>query len=256
MFQIFKHRRPRMANAPTILPTRRFGLPGSKKNDTSPSLLARLNGLVVNRRYLRVTFAALLCFSLTFLFWPSQSIEELKLWAFPVVMPPLYERYHHFERNLPQLDLSLPAPDGKHAKYFWARNHVHGTRTCLALLVCVWVAASEWSDSVWLGQCDAGTFTEFTPGVQVGSRVRRLRNGYLASDNPLHHSFVFPNYVWEHTGLNYTTFNNKTIPNHIPMTAMIIGILHTISLPIKCTPQHCLMLLRQDRPLAARGHQE
>ena len=41
-------------------------------------------------------------------------------------LPPLYESYHDYERHLPQHNLSLPYPEGRDAKFFWAANHVHG----------------------------------------------------------------------------------------------------------------------------------
>jgi hypothetical protein len=36
----------------------------------------------------------------------------------------LYEAYHDYERHLPQHNLSLPFPEGRDAKFFWAANHV------------------------------------------------------------------------------------------------------------------------------------
>lgn len=41
-------------------------------------------------------------------------------------LPPLYEAYHDYERHLPQHNLSLPFPEGRDAKFFWAPNHVTG----------------------------------------------------------------------------------------------------------------------------------
>ena len=38
--------------------------------------------------------------------------------------PPLYEKYHESEANLPQHNLDLPFPEGRDAKFFWASNHV------------------------------------------------------------------------------------------------------------------------------------
>jgi hypothetical protein len=114
----------------------------------------------------------------------------------------------------------------------------------------VCVAASEWSDRLWLGQCDARAFSELTPGIQVGSRVCRLVN--LSQEDHLtspHHSFVFSNYSWDDTNLDYTTYNGTTIPNHIPMTAMIIGI------PSTTVQNHRLMLLHQGQSLVGCGHQ-
>ena len=43
-------------------------------------------------------------------------------------LPPLYEAYHDYERRLPQHNLSLPFPEGRDAKFFWAPNHVTGER--------------------------------------------------------------------------------------------------------------------------------
>ncbi|KAJ7916092.1 hypothetical protein B0H13DRAFT_2451325 [Mycena leptocephala] len=41
----------------------------------------------------------------------------------PPQPPPLYEEYREQERNFPQHNLSLPYPDGSHAKFLWAANH-------------------------------------------------------------------------------------------------------------------------------------
>ena len=41
-------------------------------------------------------------------------------------LPPHYYEYHDFERQLPQHDHSLPAPEGKHAKFVFMKNHVVG----------------------------------------------------------------------------------------------------------------------------------
>lgn len=49
-------------------------------------------------------------------------------------LPPLYEAYHDYERHLPQHNLSLPFPEGRDAKFFWAPNHVIGER-CFRLYV-------------------------------------------------------------------------------------------------------------------------
>jgi hypothetical protein len=37
--------------------------------------------------------------------------------------PPLYEEYRQRERTLPQHNMSLPYPEGSHAKFLWAANH-------------------------------------------------------------------------------------------------------------------------------------
>jgi hypothetical protein len=39
-------------------------------------------------------------------------------------LPPLYKQYSASEEQLPQHNLNLPFPDGRHAKYIWFSNHV------------------------------------------------------------------------------------------------------------------------------------
>ena len=43
-------------------------------------------------------------------------------------LPPLYDQFNEFERRLPQHDLSLPYPEGKHAKFIHFANHQDGER--------------------------------------------------------------------------------------------------------------------------------
>lgn len=42
-------------------------------------------------------------------------------------LPPLYKEYSAAEEQLPQHDLTLPFPEGRHAKYIWFSNHVRST---------------------------------------------------------------------------------------------------------------------------------
>jgi len=43
--------------------------------------------------------------------------------------PPHYYEFYEYERNLPQHNPDLPAPEGMHAKFFWVKNHVGSTHT-------------------------------------------------------------------------------------------------------------------------------
>src|SRR5579859_7450149 len=40
------------------------------------------------------------------------------------LLPPTYHQYMENERRFPQHNISLPSPEGKHAKFFWPANHV------------------------------------------------------------------------------------------------------------------------------------
>lgn len=72
----------------------------------------------INKRYVRIAFAAVLAVSvLVFLQRLGRTSSDPKL-------PPLYEKYVEYEREMPQHDLSLPFPEGKYAKFLWFDNHV------------------------------------------------------------------------------------------------------------------------------------
>jgi hypothetical protein len=72
------------------------------------------------RRWLSAARAALGLGTLTlvcWLFWPASTSG-----AEPI-LPPLYGAYHQQELWLPQHNVHLPAPEGKHGKYIWFANH-------------------------------------------------------------------------------------------------------------------------------------
>ncbi|KAL4062369.1 hypothetical protein J3A83DRAFT_4110097 [Scleroderma citrinum] len=99
-------------------------------------------------------------------------------------LPPLYEAYHDYERRLPQHNLSLPYPEGRDAKYFWAANHVHG---------------SGW-----------------------GNAMQELLINTLLS-HTVNRAFVFDNFTWNPDGPDYSEFNGKLIPSRIPLSAIMSG---------------------------------
>ncbi|KAG2346858.1 hypothetical protein BDR05DRAFT_877897 [Suillus weaverae] len=99
-------------------------------------------------------------------------------------LPPLYEEYHDYERHLPQHNLSLPFPEGRDAKFFWAANHV--------------------TNSGW------------------GNAMQELvMNAVLA--HATKRAFVFDNFTWERDAPDFSTFNGKLIPSRIPLSAIISG---------------------------------
>ncbi|KAF7965096.1 hypothetical protein HWV62_45727 [Athelia sp. TMB] len=98
--------------------------------------------------------------------------------------PPLYERYHRYEAELPQHNPELPAPEGKDAKFFWASNHVHG---------------SGWGNAM----------QELLVLAHLAYVTKR--------------SFVFDNFTWSYDDELYSEYNGKLIPARIPLTAMITG---------------------------------
>ncbi|KAF8554311.1 hypothetical protein OG21DRAFT_1440550 [Imleria badia] len=99
-------------------------------------------------------------------------------------LPPLYEAYHDYERHLPQHDLSLPFPEGRDAKFFWAPNHV---------------TASGWGNVM----------------------QELLLNALLAHET--NRAFVFDNYTWARDGPEYAEYNGKLIPARIPLSVIISG---------------------------------
>ncbi|KAH7924135.1 hypothetical protein BV22DRAFT_1013901 [Leucogyrophana mollusca] len=101
-------------------------------------------------------------------------------------LPPLYEAYNDYERHLPQHNLSLPYPEGRDAKFFWAANHVTG--------LC-----SGWGNAM----------------------QELLVNAMLAHDTK--RAYVFDNFTWDQDGGDYSEFNGKKIPSRIPLSAIISG---------------------------------
>ncbi|KAG1878746.1 hypothetical protein C8R48DRAFT_688255 [Suillus tomentosus] len=99
-------------------------------------------------------------------------------------LPPLYEEYHDYERHLPQHNLSLPFPEGRDAKFFWAANHV---------------TISGWGNAM----------QELAMNAVLSHVTKR--------------TFVFDNFTWERDAPDYSTFNGKLIPSRIPLSAIISG---------------------------------
>lgn len=99
-------------------------------------------------------------------------------------LPPLYEVYHDYERHLPQHNLSLPFPEGRDAKFFWAANHV---------------TSSGWGNAM----------QELVMNAALAHATKR--------------AFVFDNFTWERNAVDYSTFNGKLIPSRIPLSAIISG---------------------------------
>ncbi|KAG8220778.1 hypothetical protein J3R82DRAFT_2210 [Butyriboletus roseoflavus] len=99
-------------------------------------------------------------------------------------LPPLYENYHNYERQLPQHNLSLPFPEGRDAKFFWVSNHV---------------TASGWGNAM----------------------QELLLNALLSYET--NRAFVFDNYTWEREGPEFAEYNGKLIPARIPLSAIISG---------------------------------
>ncbi|KAJ7701184.1 hypothetical protein B0H17DRAFT_924778 [Mycena rosella] len=100
--------------------------------------------------------------------------------------PPLYEAYHERERNLPQHNMSLPYPEGAHAKFLWAANHGSGTR--------------------------------FGWGNYMQEMVLNAYLAYAAQ-----RAYVFDNYTWDRGGEDITSWGGKAIPARIPLSAFISG---------------------------------
>ncbi|KAL6307747.1 hypothetical protein BKA93DRAFT_727123 [Sparassis latifolia] len=98
--------------------------------------------------------------------------------------PPLYSDYHQRELQLPQHNLSLPFPEGRHGKYFWVGNHAR---------------SSGWGNVM----------------------QELLLIHYLTYRSG--RTLVFDNYTWNEDGSDYSDYNGKLIPSRIPLTALIQG---------------------------------
>ncbi|KAJ7692998.1 hypothetical protein B0H17DRAFT_1159545 [Mycena rosella] len=92
--------------------------------------------------------------------------------------------YRERERLLPQHNLSLPYPEGGHAKFLWVANHGSG----------------------------------FGWGNYMQEMVL---NAYLAY--AARRAYVFDNYTWAREGPEISSFNGKLIPARIPLSALITG---------------------------------
>lgn len=81
------------------------------------------------KRYTRAMVAGLATVSFLLLFYKFESLGTEQMDLIPGVqesdLPPLYEQYNEYERLLPQHDMSLPSPEGKHAKFLFFANHAH-----------------------------------------------------------------------------------------------------------------------------------
>ncbi|KAJ7851503.1 hypothetical protein B0H14DRAFT_2761623 [Mycena olivaceomarginata] len=116
----------------------------------------------------------------------------------PPRRPPLYEAYHQRERNLSQHNPSLPSPDGRHAKFLWAANHVSHT---------------DWADYM----------------------EEMILNAYLAY--AAQRAYVFDNYTWEQGGYELSFQDGYAMPARIPLSAFISGPIVGGPMPDKDVPR-------------------
>jgi hypothetical protein len=133
------------------------------------------------KRYARIGFLVVVSLSAFAFFYGFEKTETV-IDIFR--NPPLYERYHESEANLPQHNLDLPFPEGRDAKFFWASNHVTN---------------SGWGNAM----------------------QELLMNAHLAYVTK--RAFVFDNFTWDRDGPEYSNYNGKLIPSRIPLSAMISG---------------------------------
>ncbi|KIK49046.1 hypothetical protein CY34DRAFT_797425 [Suillus luteus UH-Slu-Lm8-n1] len=166
--------------------SRSLDSPNLPLNNTDTS--SRPSRFSLTRRCTRL-LTALILISL-FLFFSRFNTTTVPPWlqeqalAEKHKLPPLYEEYHDFERSLPQHNLSLPFPEGRDAKFFWAANHV---------------TSSGWGNAM----------QELVMNAVLAHTTKR--------------AFVFNNFTWERDALDYSTFNGKLIPSRIPLSAIISG---------------------------------
>ncbi|KAI0061373.1 hypothetical protein BV25DRAFT_1826885 [Artomyces pyxidatus] len=103
-------------------------------------------------------------------------------WTTP--LPPNFYNWHDREKALPQHNMDLPAPQGRHGRYIWFANNVKN-----------------------LGW-----------GNVMQEIVLNAHLAYLAK-----RTYVFDNYTWEVTSEDYSDYNGKPIPARIPLTALLAG---------------------------------
>ncbi|PCH36116.1 hypothetical protein WOLCODRAFT_108243 [Wolfiporia cocos MD-104 SS10] len=98
-------------------------------------------------------------------------------------LPPLYSRFHEYERHLPQHSLSH-SPENQEVRYIWMANYMR---------------ANGWGNVM----------------------EELLLNSFLAYRAG--RSFVFTNFTWNEGVSDYSLYNLKPIPSRIPLTALIRG---------------------------------
>ncbi|KAJ6586421.1 hypothetical protein DFH09DRAFT_1359751 [Mycena vulgaris] len=111
----------------------------------------------------------------------------------PARPPPLYEKYRERERHFPQHNLSLPYPEGSHAKFLWAANH--GSRF-------------GWGN--YMEEMVLDAYLAYSAHrAHVDFRSRLL--------------YVFDNYTSQRDGPEIGSWNGKPIPARVPFSALIAG---------------------------------
>ncbi|KAH7908997.1 hypothetical protein BJ138DRAFT_1156325 [Hygrophoropsis aurantiaca] len=172
MMSGFKNHRHSRSSDGSVLPI--------KSSDVNP-----VSRLTLTKRCTRLLLALAGLFWITFFFYWSGADQLVPDDIFTDrSLPPLYEAYNDYERHLPQHNLSLPFPEGRDAKFFWAANHVTG---------------SGWGNAM----------QELLVNAMLAHATKR--------------AFVFDNFTWDQDGPDYSEFNGKKIPSRIPLSAIIGG---------------------------------
>ncbi|KAI0668526.1 hypothetical protein C8Q78DRAFT_1098866 [Trametes maxima] len=135
-------------------------------------LACSIAGLVVFTLLLRIVYIRRETKAVAWTPWPSQKL------------PPLYERYHKDEHQLPQHLWNSPAPYATEPKYFWVSGHSRGV---------------GWGN----------VLQEIILNAHLAYKAKR--------------AFVFYNYTWNDDGSDYSNYNGKPIPSRIPLSALIRG---------------------------------
>lgn len=118
--KFFSGWRHRLQRSPAYLPTST-----SRRNlNLSPHRRRRHWRLAVTKRCGRLSVFCFIALSVVGLLSAFRTGRLDVLFVGP--HSTLYDQYHDYERNLPQHDLSLPFPEGKHAKFVWFANHGSG----------------------------------------------------------------------------------------------------------------------------------
>jgi len=117
----------------------------------------------IPRRFMRTAAGAVMIISLFLVWYTYGSGRRTELMSPSADRPPpLYQHYSESEEQLPQHDLTLPFPEGRHAKYIWFSNHVRSTWWQYLIFRCL-----RWqSRRRWVGKSYAGTRHECSPGLR------------------------------------------------------------------------------------------
>jgi hypothetical protein len=87
-------------------------------------------------------------------------------------LPPRFFDWHELEKQLPQLDLDLPYPQGREGRYIRFSNHVWGAFRPLGIRPCHETQLKPFNKRPRMGKHHARVNVECTPRISYKTNVR------------------------------------------------------------------------------------